>query len=51
MGGGEGAGHNHEKNDTVVEDMTKTGYSQLGPTWRKIRLPVDLEPHFMLIVI
>ena len=31
--------------------MMKTSENQLGQRWQKIRLPVDLEPHYMLIVI
>ena len=39
------------KRMTQPQDMTKTGQNQLDPRWRKIQLPVDLEPHYMLIVI
>jgi len=31
--------------------MTKTGWNHLGPRWQKAQLPVDLEPHYSLIVI
>lgn len=31
--------------------MTKTGQNRLGPRWRKIKLPVNLEPHYMLFLI
>ena len=48
---GRGWGITIKKHDIPIEDMTKTGGNLLGPRWRKIQLPVDLEPHCTLIII
>ena len=45
-----GAEYNLKKND-MATGHEKTGWNQLGPRWLKTQLPVDAEPHYMLIVI
>lgn len=48
--GGKEAGHNLKKND-MAAGHNKKQLEPIGPRWRKIRLPGDLQPHYTLIVI
>lgn len=48
---GRGWGISFKKPDIAIEDMTQTGGHLLGPRWRKIQFPVDLEPHYTLTII
>ena len=49
--GGKWARRSLQKNDTAIEDMTKTGQNLLDPRRQLIRLPVDFQPHHLFIVI